>query len=286
MKSIHNFKFSDWKDSEKFLFIESDKIYETIEFIKENNIRNIYVSRFRGYELDNIEPLLSLKGIKRFQYQEYGKKISLKGIENFNELKFLRIDDIQPIDLSAFPKLETLILKWSNKILNLDTCSNLKKLNLWNFNTKEKDFSRFPLLKSLKTLNLFYGNAISFDGLRLSEIIEKLYIYSYPKLKSIQKLNNYESLKKIEFESCKRISDIDSLRNLNNLEKLKLYNCGEIENINFIMNMPKLNDFYFIGTNVLDGNLELMEKQEILKVNFETKKHYTHTLKNKKVVRK
>lgn len=283
---MSSFRYFDQLEDGKFLKIESDRLDETIKFIEKENIENIYVSRSHGYKLDNIEPLLKLKGIKKFQYQESGKLISMSGIENLSEIEYLRIDDEQKVDLSAFPNLKFLIIKWSKKIANFNSCDNLQELNLWNFNTKERDFTNFPSLKNLKTLNLFFGNADSLNGLQLSNRIKNIEFHRFPKLTSIDVLTGLESLEFLFFQNCKRIQDFDATARLTNLKTLAIIDCGEIENLNFLKELDNLTDFRFVGTTIKNGDLRVLVHDKFKYIGFDNKKHYSHKYEELKPLKK
>ncbi|MCK0109910.1 leucine-rich repeat protein [Flavobacteriaceae bacterium S0825] len=282
---MSKFRFFDSINDGKFLKIETDRLSETIKYINKEKISNLYISRHHGYNLNTIEPLLDLKGIKKLQYQEHDRLISMEGIENFSELEYLRIDDEQKIDLSAFPHLRFLIIKWSKKILNFEKCDNLKHLNLWNFNTKEKDFSNFPHLKGLEVLNLFWGNAQNLNKLQLSDKIKKIEFHRYPKLESISNLKNHKTIEYLYFENCKRITDIESITGLPNLKTFCFNECGELNNIDFISKMDKLVDFRFVRTNVKNGDLKLLENDKFKYIGFDNKKHYSHKYESLKPIK-
>ena len=279
------FRYFDSLNDGKFLKVESDRLSETINFVKQEKIENLYISRCHGYHLDSIEPLLELKGIKKLQYQEHGDMISMIGIEKFKDLEYLRIDDEQKVDLSAFPALRFLIIKWSKKIKNFEKCDNLKELNLWNFNTKEKDFSNFPFLKGLEILNLFWGNAQTLDNLQLGDRIHKIEFHRYPKLETASKLVDYKSIEYLYFENCKRVNDFERLSELPNIKTFAFNECGELDNIDFVENMGKLEDIRFVGTNIKNGNLKMLEKDKFRYIGFDNKKHYSHKYEELKPIK-
>lgn len=279
------FKYFDNLDSGKFLLIESNRLLETIKYIKKEKIENLYISRFHGYNLDTIEPLFELKGIKKIEYQEFGEIISMAGIEYFKDLEHLRIDDEQKVDLSAFPKLKFLNIKWSKKILNFDLCNNLEELILWNFNTKEKDFSNFPYLKNLKILKLFRGNATSLEKIKISKKINKIEFHIYPKLVDISKLVEFDSIEYLYLENCKRIKGFKNLSLLSNLKTFAFNTCGELESIDFVKYMAKLEDVRFVGTNIKNGDLSLLANDRFKYIGFDNKRHYTHKYEELKPIK-
>jgi hypothetical protein len=284
-KTMFNF-FEMIPSKDKYLKIESDRISESIKFIKENEIDKIYISRVFGYKLDDIKPLLELEGIKGFEYQESGNKVSLKGIESFSQLEHLRIDDDQNVDLSKFPNLKYLIIKWSNKIENFDSCDKLEQLFLWNFNSTEKSFIQFPLLNGLTELELNFGNATTLDELLLSNSVKKLEFNYYPKLNTIKKLGEFSALQSIKFSNCKNIEDFQALTNLKNLKSLSINNCGSLKDIEFIRDMNNLTQFIFVDTNIINGDLSPLTDDRFEYIGFNDKRHYSHNYEELKPLKK
>jgi len=268
------FKYFDQNTDGKFLLIESDRLENTIEFIQENNIDSIYLGDFWGYNLDNIKPLFGLKGIKRFQYQESYSKCSMEGIENFKDLEYLRIDGAHKVDLSAFTKLKYLNFKWDKEYSSLDKCLSLEEIDLWNFNTKEKDFSNFPLFPKLKKLKCYWGNALTLEGLELPKSIKELEFHLYNKLKNINQLASFESLEQLKFETCKRIENHGIVRHLKNLESLFFSDTGKTENLDFVKEMKRMKWFGFLNTNILSGDLSPLDDEKFKFIGFDNKRHY------------
>lgn len=279
------FNYFDQLKEGKFLLVESNRIEETLSFIKDNKIDSIYLGDFWGYNNDNIEPILNLKGIKRFQYQESLKEVSMKGLESFNELEYLRIDGEHKIDLSAFPNLKFLNFKWSSKYKNLDKCKYLEEINLWNFNTKEKDFNNFPYFPKLKKLRFFWGNATSLKGLEISNSVSELEIHNFFKLNDITKSKEYLSLKLLRFDTCKKIVNHSAVSVLTQLEKLFFSTAGSIESLDFLKSMTNLKWFGFYDTNILDGDLTILDQDKFEFLGFNNKRHYNRKYENLKPVK-
>ena len=66
---------------------------------------------------------------------------------------------------------------------------------------------------------------------------------------------------------------------------MRLNSCGPIENLDFLKNFPKLTDFRFVKTNILDGNLNpIIEHPTISSVGFSDKRHYNNKSENIKLI--
>ena len=274
------FDYFNQNQDGNFLLIQSDRLEETIEFIQENRIDSIYVGDHWGYHLDNIKPLLRLKGIKRFQYQESFSKCSMEGLEKFTDLEYLRIDGTHKLDLSAFSKLKYLNFKWSNNFINLDKCRNIEKIDLWNFNTNEKDFSNFPFFPILKGLRCYWSNATTLDSLELPSTIKELEFHLCSKLVHIDKIVSFKNLELLKFETCKKIKNHEIVEHLNKLSKLFFSDCGKIDNLEFIKKMYELSSFGFFGTNILSGDLSPLDDQRFEFIGFDNKRHYNRKYEN------
>ncbi|MFI8708990.1 hypothetical protein ACIGHG_18340 [Bacillus sp. NPDC077411] len=85
----------------------------------------------------------------------------------------------------------------------------------------------------------------------------------------------------LQIEKCKNIEHFCDIQYLESLEVLRLLDCGDIPTICFIQKLKNLKCFSFVGSNVVDGNLDFCEGIDV--VSFIDKKHYSHkinTLRN------
>ena len=84
------FKFKKTISDGNFLLIDSaiptDK---TINFIKQNNIENIYFNRGLGYKRSNIKSYCNLSGIKKLIVVGY--EMNLQGIESLKIWSFYNV---------------------------------------------------------------------------------------------------------------------------------------------------------------------------------------------------
>jgi hypothetical protein len=83
------------------------------------------------------------------------------------------------------------------------------------------------------------------------------------------------SLQHLHINQSKRFVFNDDLLQLTNLRVLCLNSCGSIDNLSFLKFFPRLIDFRFVDTNILDGNLiPIIEHPTIRNVGFQNKRHY------------
>lgn len=148
-------------------------------------------------------------------------------------------------------------------------------MSLWNYKPKSKNLSEISELKAIQELEIIKssinslkgsGNLLNLERLKLGYLNQLSYIDELEKIR--------ERLKVLNFESCKKIENHEYVACLNNLEELSFNECGNIETINFIDKMPNLKRFIFMGTNIIDGNLQSCERLEY--VAFTNKKHFSH----------
>ena len=281
---METFRYFEQNKGDEFLIIQSNKLNETIDYINTNNIDSIYVGDHWGYELDNIEPLFELKGIKRLQYQESYKMCSMAGLEKFKDLEYLRIDGAHKINLGSFKNLKYLNFKWDKKYTNLAECKSLEEIDLWSFNTKEKDFSNFPFLPKLKKMKFFRGNATSLSGLHLPNSIEELEFHLYSKLKNIEKIREFNSLELLRFETCKKLENHKKVSYLTNLRELFFSDTGKVSDIKFISEMKNLNTFGFLDTEIVNGDLSPLDDDRFEFIGFDNKRHYNRKYEDLKPV--
>jgi hypothetical protein len=118
-------------------------------------------------------------------------------------------------------------------------------------------------------------------------------------IKSLQSISNLGPIKRLEINYClkfqndqgisglnksiewlhinqaKKYSPSKELFELNNLRVLCLNSCGPLENLQFLKRFPKLLDFRFVDTNVIDGDLTpLFDHPSLVSVGCMQKRHY------------
>jgi protein phosphatase 1 regulatory subunit 7 len=104
--------------------------------------------------------------------------------------------------------------------------------------------------------------------------LELAYLTKIESISAIEELMN-TSIEVLDFLKCRKISDHDAVKCLASLKTLKFNDCGEIPNIRFLNEMCNLEEFRFVNTNVLDGDLSPLLKLKA--VGFFAKKHYSHS---------
>jgi len=159
---------------------------------------------------------------------------------------------------------------------NLDF-ENSEYAIFWHLKTTDKILKQIPKSENLKFLQLNWANITDFEVIseRFSKL-KRLELHCCIKLQNDNFIDLLsEELEILHVHTSKKFQFNDKLIKLKNLKVLRLNDCAPIENLNFLNNFPKLQDFRFVNTNILDGNLKPILKHPTIKsVGFMNKRHY------------
>lgn len=258
----------------EYIVVESDRIVDYIEYINKNEVKTIYLCDLY-YLNKEVDFLKQCNFIERLN-------ITSSAIENYQGLSYLhRLKELSlnepkgKVDLGNHMDLKSLSVEFNRNIVGMEQLKNLKKLSLWNYKPKSKNLSEISELKAVQELEVIKSSINSLNGSGNLLNLERLKLGYLNQLSYIDELEKIrERLKVLNFESCKKIVNHEYVACLNNLEELSFNECGNIETINFINKMPNLKRFIFMGTNIIDGNLQSCERLEY--VAFTNKKHFSH----------
>ena len=147
---------------------------------------------------------------------------------------------------------------------------------LWYFKYKEYAFHLLPKSKELVYLEMNWANIIDFRGIDRYINLKRLELHYCTKLESDLGLSSLkESLEFLHINQSKKFVPTNELYQLKELKVLCMNSCGPVNNLKFLSNFPKLIDFRFVGTNIIDGDLSpILEHPTIRTVGFLNKKHY------------
>lgn len=264
-------------DGSREFMIDSDRIEESITYIRQNDLRHIGINSFIGYKKSDIGFLADIADfVEGITIPESRPDISiLNGLRNLKSLGF--VDNKKTvIDLSNFPDLTTLACDYSKRLLSLESCEQLKELTLSKYRPKEKNLLSLPRLSSLSALSLFSTNIESFLGIASFPVLRRLSAFRAPNLTDIRGLADVKNtLAEVEFDQCKRIDSYTTLGTLTKLRKLILSNCSAIRSLSFVNELESLQFLSFVGTNVIDGDLS--PTLGIGYVGFDDRRHYSHS---------
>ena len=152
---------------------------------------------------------------------------------------------------------------------------NIEYLILWHSKSSFLgDFTDFP--ENLRYLELNLSNIRDFQGIGKLQQLKRLELHYCRNLESdlgLSKLAN--SLEFLRIDNSKKFVPNDELLALKNLRVLCLNECGRVENLDFLKYFPKIIDFRFVGTTVVNGDLTpIVEHPTIRTVGYMNKRHY------------
>lgn len=257
------------------IWIDSDKIEECIEYYSVRQVDFVGVSPSRGYRASDLEFLRSFNNIQGLKVVHPPIAFDLSPIEALKGLKmFINSGPPVPLALDHFPKLQEFRGYW-HKYLPLAACKTLKILDLSGYRPKSKTLEEFPALQNLIDLSIVQANTTSLLGISRLKTVRQLNLAHMRYLKSLKDVNKLEHLEVLCCEKCRNVEDHDLVAGLKELRILRLNDCGQLRNIRFLDDMPRLEEFRFVGSNVMDGDLGPLLR--LKRVGFFAKKHYSHT---------
>lgn len=259
----------------KALILPSDRISEGMNFFSKSGLDGIALEREHGYTLNNIDFLIDYPDVKSISISN--EILDINGIYNLKNLHYLILSGKKrKLDFSFLPNLIDLKIEWSTNLVNLKKSTNLKRLSVYNFSSKDRSGKELKELTWLNILELTQANINTLDWLSDFEQLQDLRFNYCPNLNNISSLEkSAKVLKVLLFDHCKHLRNHSYVERLNSLRILGFNHCGEIESIDFIRKMKALEDFRFVGSDILDGDLNPC--LHLKYAGFNNKKHYSHT---------
>lgn len=160
-----------------------------------------------------------------------------------------------------------------------DSFTDVEYAILWYYKQKGISFGNLAPSKRLLYLELNWANIKDFQAIEKFENPKRLELHYCTKLEidtGLKSLNN--TLEFLHINQSKKFVLTDELLQLKQLKVLCLNSCGPIDNLKFLSNFPKLIDFRFANTNIIDGDLTpILEHPTIRTVGYLNKRHYNFT---------
>lgn len=252
------------------------KLAEGLQFAKERNIRNIRIhgNPHNVFDLD-LSAFSIFPEIERVTISSDCKIGNVGQADNFyrSQLRSLLVwgSIASPLEFHRFSHLADLYVTETAKlkIIKLPkilSFADIRKLS-------HDDLSIFRDTPKLKTLLLFSPKISSLNGLEGCSDLERLFIFSAPRLTDIDAINQLKNLKDLTFERCRLLTQA-TLDRIQSDSITELAVRFSVENLSFLKNFPNLEGFCF--TDVKDGNLYPLLDSKIRGVDFSKKKHYMH----------
>lgn len=152
---------------------------------------------------------------------------------------------------------------------------DIEYLILWH-HKKSKLGNFVDIPENLLYLELNRSNIQDFLGIEKMNKLKRLELHYCTKLQYDYGLSKVaDTLEHLHINQSKKFVPTEELCSLKNLRVLCLNSCGNLENLSFLNHFPKLIDFRFVDTNVMDGDLSpILEHPTIRSVSFLNKRYY------------
>jgi len=267
-----------YKDSQKILILENDRITESCNFMLKENISGLELNYVYGISDTDFVFLKDFNFVNFLSIINWWTK-DISQIHNLTELHTLNIvtDCKTKIDFSQFPKLTNCILHWRSGATSLYKSTLLEDLCLFHYNPKEKNLLNLSNLKNLKKLQVNSSPINSLEGIENLQNIEKLELYYLRNLENIEHIKQLPKLKKLSMESCKK-ANLQAIAHLQQIEKLLLTKMADIESVKLFSELKNLQSLALGETKITDGNLspmfDLPNLQRFIGKHY---KHYSHS---------
>ena len=235
------------------------------------------IAKISGYRLPDVEFLREHGYVKVLLIND-ADGINLAAIASLSGLKRLSISENNtPITLGSFPQLEEFSCEWHKAINLMEAPQSVCRLSLRKYQPPKKNLSQLPGLTGLDALALTQGNLTSLEGLCKFPSLTSLDMAYMRSLSDIGALSECGSrLEALLLMNCPRI-EYDLLSTLTSLKKLHIHSCAPLASVQFLKYLDQLEEFRFVDTDVLDGDLTpLLQLDRLKAVGFIDKRHFSH----------
>ncbi|MEZ4776488.1 MAG: hypothetical protein R3D00_25150 [Bacteroidia bacterium] len=149
----------------------------------------------------------------------------------------------------------------------------------FHFKHKGLAFDQLPQSDRLLYLEMNWANFKDLSGIEKFNNLKRLELHYCLKLANDKGISSLkDSLEFLHINQSKKFIPTPELFELKNLKVLCLNVCAPLDNLKFLSNFPKLIDFRFVDTKILDGDLTpIIEHPTIRTVGFLNKRHYNLT---------
>jgi hypothetical protein len=266
---------------EDFFYIDSDEIDANIEFIQAHKYENIGINKFKGYNLDNIQKVLSLKHVKKFSVAH--SEINLDGLSELENLEYLVINaEKSDANFSNLKKLKYLSFFYDRKMAGLDKLANLESINVSKADESFLTADIFCNYKKLTRLEIVQSKLPeTLDFLKcITKLKELEFHYIKSKIDLLDLLEIKESLEMLKIGHSKNVESIETLSKLKKLKWLALVDSVPLPNSKFINELPALEVLVVLGSSYfVDGNIDNL-RGKLKHVGIDDKRHYTPRTKD------
>jgi len=211
--------------------------------------------------------------------------LDIKPLEYCEHLKLLVIGrNKQSISLARLHNIKDLSLDWHKNIIlpSSTVASSIERLSLQGYTSD--NLLNLPKYSNLEKLILIQSSISTIKGIDVYVKLSELELSYCLKLQDIAHVTDLPNLTKVDIEGCKKIINISVLSNAQSIKLLRLTNCGNLTDIEFIRKMKSLENFSFVKTNIVNGDLSPC--LSLKWVGFINKKHYSHSFEEMEILLK
>lgn len=271
------FRILDW-GRRRVLWVDSERIEECLHFYRREKLDGVVISptEYRRKDVEFLREHPYIQGVIFL----ISVPVDLSPLQALKDLRFLSYEECkQPIDLSVFPRFEELRAEWHAGLQLPEHSRALRILALRKYKPSTRGLTELPVFPELEELVMVQSALTSIDGVERYRTLKRLELSYLTRLERIGAIAGLadSGLEELDCLKCKRIKDHSAVRVLRSLRTLRFNSCGEIPDIRFLEGMPNLQDFRFVDTNVVDGDLRPCLR--LKGVGFTRKKHFSHTPK-------
>lgn len=268
---------NEYDDDIRSVLVKGPWHGDIIKFIRQNQIKGLYLNYAKGFECLNFDFLADLPELELLNII-YVPVDSLLSVESLINLKSLSLSCHwkNKIDLSQLKRLVRCSISYGKGAESIFKCSSLRYLYIDEF--KIKNFSMIQNLEKLECLTIGNSNFNTPEVLECIHSLRKLVLLNCRKLDRLDGIGKLKNLEWLDIDGSKMLSSVEDLSALHNLKVLILSNNKEIETLSNIKDLNQLRALSFCGdTKIVDGDFGFLEKFPLLSlVNFVGRRHYTH----------
>lgn len=256
-------------------WVDSNSPRDAINCYFRGEVDGLGFSPYKGFKAKNISFLLDeVPNLKSLILSSPGD-LNLEVVSGLTDLELLSIGETSHgVDLHNLKKLKDLSLIWNSRHRFPSGDVSLSRLYLKGYSPKSKNLEDLTKYETLKVFELVQGNIVSLSGIENFHSLQECEFSYMPRLTDIKYLCA-TTVNSLTFDTCKSIANIGELRECEHLRVLRYLNCGSLDSLEFIKAFYGLEEFTFVKTKILDGNMEPL--LSLKRVGFLKQRGYSHT---------
>lgn len=243
-------KISCFKVDDFSKLMENEDKYSSLGISESADCSSINLNMFQNLEIKAL-------GIHNKSFLKNHSMGLMKSVESLGLSEGVKGE----IDLSMFPKLNSLdIFKW-NKDLHITNGTHVETLRLHSYKPEhDVSFSSLFSMKSLKSIELNLPRLTNLSGIDYFKKLSHVYIHYASKLTDISALAHSSSVEFLMLQNCPNILDFSTISKMKKLNNLRIWRCKSIKSLSFLEGRDQLKDLIVLETKILDGNKDILKK--------------------------